>query len=57
MKRDEAVLKKSMEENERLKRDAKKSAPAVSQPIIREAKPIDDDDMKQKFIENITSKM
>jgi len=30
MKRDEAVLKKSMEENERLKRDAKKSAPAVS---------------------------
>ena len=57
MKRDEAVLRKTIEENERFKREAKKSAPAVTQPIIREAPILDEEDMKSKFIENWTSKL
>ena len=46
-----------MEENERFKREAKKSVPAVTLPVIKEATILDDDDMKSKFIENWTSKL
>jgi len=57
MKRDEAVMKKAIEENERLKREGKRSAPAVTQPIIKEVAILDDEDMKSKFIDSWTSKL
>lgn len=57
MKRDEVVLKKAMEENERFKREGKRSLPAVTQPIIKEVTILDDEDMKSKFIDSWTSKL
>ena len=58
MKRDETVLKKAIEENGKLKRDGKKppaapvSAPTLPVPVL-----LDAEEIKKKFMDQLTSKM
>ena len=51
------MLRKAIDENERYKREGKRSLPAVTQPIIKEVAILDDEDMKAKFIDSWTSKL
>lgn len=57
MKRDETVLKKAIEENERLKREGKRALPAVTQPTVKELVIGDEEEMKAKFMDSLTSKL
>lgn len=57
MKRDETVLKKAIEENERFKREGKRALPAVAQPTVKELVIGDEEEMKAKFMDSLTSKL
>lgn len=57
MKRDETVLKKAIEEIERFKREGKRALPAVTQPTVKELVIGDEEEMKAKFMDSLTSKL
>jgi hypothetical protein len=57
MKRDETMLKKALEEIEKFKREGKRAVPAVTQPIVKELVIGDEEDMKAKFMDSLTSKL
>lgn len=58
MKRDETVLKKAIEENGKLKRDGKKAlGTPVKAPPMPDAIMLDADELKKKFMDQLTSKM
>jgi len=58
MKRDETVLKKAIEENGKLKRDGKRAPSApVSAPTLPPPVLLDAEELKKKFMDQITSKM
>lgn len=55
MKRDETVLKKAIEENGKYKREGGKKL--VAAPITTAVPILDADELKKKFMDQITSKM
>ena len=60
MKRDEAVLKKAMEENSKLKREVKRGAPVTSRAPPAKTQSLDmpnADDFKDAFMDKLTSKL